>query len=244
MSYFNEIYTKNKTTPPFHRYFMTEDKTDITLTSPITKGESVINVSAGHGFTGLGEYCLINYLSVTQQSKVISVTDNAITLASPFCCSIPVEGTEIIRGSIEMNVNGATTPVIFYCRPGTNATPIDVQHLHVFMRDGSDGDQSTYGGLSALTNGSFVQYTDGVDINLGIYKKNQDFVEFGGAVTYNEKAPSGEYSTDFSFDMLSKYGIVFRLDPALNGALTFTVQDNLTGLINHRVAAIGQTILT
>lgn len=238
-----DVFIQDQTTPPFHRYFMTEDKTDITLTSGITKDDTVINVSAGHGYTAGGEYMLINYGDIFQQSKVVSVATNAITIASPVCCDLPITGTQIIRGSIEMNINGEVTPVVFYCRPGINARPIDIQYLHVFMRDASDGDQSTYGGLSALTNGSFVRFTNGINQNLGIYKTNADFVQFGGTAVYNDKAPSGEYSQDFSFNLKETYGVVLRLDSSDNGVLSFTVQDNLTGLIQHRVTATGQLTL-
>jgi hypothetical protein len=39
------------------------------------------------------------------------------------------------------------------------------------------------------------------------------------------------------------YGVVLRLDPELKGVLTFTVQDDLTGLLQHCIVATGQITL-
>ena len=238
-----DVWIQDQTTWPFHRYFMTEDKTDITLTIAATKDDTVLNVSSGHGFTWGWEYMLINYWDYAQQSKVLSVATDAITIESPIGINLPTSGTQIIRWSIEMNVNWSVTPVVFYCRPWPNAQPVDIQHLHVFMRDWTDWDQSTYWGMSALTNWLFVRYEDWVSQNLGNYKTNASFVQFWGIATYNDKAPSGEYSVDFNFDLKNNYGVVFRLDPEENWVIKATVQDDLTDLIQHRVVAAGQITL-
>lgn len=237
-----DVWVQDQSTPPFHRYFMTEDKTDITLTSPITKDDTVINVSSGHGFT-TNDHMLINYGSYFQQSMVTNVATDAITIETPVGINIPITGTQIIRGSIEMNVDGSTTPVTYYCRIGAYSDPIDIQHLQVFMRDGSDGDYSSYGGISGgLTNGSFVRFTDTVDQNLGNYKNNGEYIQFGAEANFNTKAPAGEYSVDLAFNLKETYGVVFRLVDNTY-ALTFTVQDDLTPLIEHRVVATGQVTL-
>lgn len=238
-----DSWSQDQSTPPFHRYFMTEDKTDITLTSPVTKDDTVINVSSGHGFTGGGEYILINYGDYIQQSKVISVATDAITIGAPIGMDLPTVGVQIIRGVIDMNVDGATTPTTFYCRLGAGATPVDVQHLHVFMRHSGDADASKYGDLAALTNGIFVRKEDGIDQNLGVYKTNQDFIEFGATSSYNDKAPAGQYSSDFSFCVKQIYGVVLRLDPRENGILKVIVRDNLSTLLSHRITATGQQTL-
>lgn len=230
---------QDQVTPPFHRYLMTEEKTDIALTAPILKGVDVIPVSSGHGFIA-GHTMLILYGDLFHQSEVVSVSTDNITITSPVPIGLPITGTQIIRGSIEMNINGSVTPVTFYCRPGANASPIDIKHFHVFMIDATEGDDSLYGGLAALTNGSFVVLTNGVDINLGNYKKNQEFKQFGGEPTYTDKAGGGQFSMDFSFNLIEVYGIVLRLEPDKNGLIAFTVNDDLTGLVEHRVVATGQ----
>lgn len=239
-----DVWIQDQTTAPFHRYFMTEDKTDITLTSSASKDDTILSVSAGHGFTATGEYMLINYGNYFQQVLVTSVSTNDITIKTPIGIDLPaISAVQIIRGSIEMNIDGSVTPVVFYCRPGNNSDPVDIQNLHVFMEDNIEGDDSKYGGISALTNGSFVRFTDGVNQNLGNYKCNADFIQYGGDSSYTSKAGGGNYSMDFHYNLKEKYGIVFRLDSDLNGVLQFTVNDDLTALLKHRIVAIGQLTL-
>lgn len=231
--------TEDQSLPPFHRYFMTEDKTDITLTSNLNKNTTIIPVSEGHGFT-TSHYMLINYESYIQQTKVKSVDGNNITLDSPIGIPLPIIGTQIIRGSIEMNVDGSVTPVTFYCRAGVNAKDVDLQHFVVFIRDTADGDQATYGGLPALTNGTFIRYENNIDLNLGTYKNNENFIEFGAVGIYNDKAPAGEYSQSFNFDIIGTYGVIFKLHTPTD-CIAITIRDNLTGLTYHRAVAMGHT---
>lgn len=55
------VYVQDQTTPPFHRYFMTEDKTDITLTSAISKDDVVAKVQddLSVGTRGLVEFRIV-----------------------------------------------------------------------------------------------------------------------------------------------------------------------------------------
>lgn len=237
-----DTFIQDQTTGAFHRYFMTEDKDDITLAASAAKDATVLTVSSGHGFD-TDDHMLINYGNYYQQTKVMAVSGDNITIESPLGLALPIAGVEVIRGSIEMNVDGSETPVDFYCRPGTNSDPIDVQHLHVFMKDSTDGSTATYGGEAALTNGTFARYENGVDQNLGLYKKNGDFVQFGAVATYNEKAPTDKFNADFAFDLKDTYGIVFRLAPSSNSLIKVSVRDDLTGLDQHRIVATGQITL-
>lgn len=238
-------WNQDQTTAPFHRYFMSEDKTDITLTSAIIKNDTEINVSVGHGFTAGGEYMLINYGNYIQQTKVISVTDDLIEIESPVGIDIGVTGCQIIRGIIEMNADYSASPKTFYCRIGANANAVDIQHLHLFMLDQSPMDEAKYGGIAALTNGfgTFVRREEkGVGQNLGYFKSNSGFKQFGGISTYDEKAPSGFYSVDFSFNIKETYGVVFRLWDN-SDYISMTINGNLSGLDLHRLVATGQITL-
>ena len=234
-----DVWIQDQTTAPFHRTFMTEDKDDITLTSSLTKGDTVFNVSAGHGFIA-GHELLLLYGNLFHQTTVVSVATNAITVDSAIPSGVPVTGTQIIRGSTNMTVDGSTTPITFYCRIGSNADPIDIIHLHVFMIGDSEGTDVLYGDLASLTNGSIVKMEDGIDINLGIYKNNQDFIKHGGIPNYAGKVGGSNYGMDFSFNLKETYGIVLRLSNDNYPIITFTVRDDLTDLVEHEVIATGQ----
>ena len=234
-----DVNIQDQVSPPFHRTFMTEDKDDITLTSGLTKGDTVFNVSSGHGFVA-GHELLLLYGSLFHQTTVLSVSTDAITVDSSIPTDVPVAGTQIIRGSIAMNVNGSSTPVVFYCRLGANSIPIDIIHLHVFMVDDVEGTDVLYGGIAALTNGCQVKMVDTVDINLGIYKNNQDFIKHGAVPNYAGKVGGSNYGMDFGFDLKNVYGTVLRLSNKGYPMITFTVRDDLTGLVEHELVATGQ----
>lgn len=225
---------------PFHRRFMTEDKTDIVLTAPITKDDVIINVSTGHGFTGTGEWVLINYKNYFQQSEVISVSTDAITLDAPIGMDIPILGTEIKRGVTNLAVNGSATPVIFYCRIGQDADPVDIDIFHMFMTDNAEGDDSKYGGITGgLTNGVLVRYENEHDINYGLFKTNADMILHGAVQSYLQKAGGGTYSMDFRFNIRETYGVVVRLFKS-QGFMKIIVRDDLTSLESHYVVVMGQ----
>lgn len=237
-----DAWIQDQSTPPFHRYFMTYDNDSIELQTSVAKDAYTFLATSGNGFTATGEYALIKYGNYTQQSLVTNVSNDTITIESQVGVALPVVGTQIIRGSIEMNVNGSVTPIQFFCKIGDNASAVDIQHLHIFMLDDSDGDTDTYGGLTKLTKGTFVRYTTStVCINLGNYKTNGDFVQFGADATYNEKAPAGEYSFDFSYELKKVYGIIFRLTS--DDTICVTIQSNLTGLTLHRMVATGHIVI-
>lgn len=237
-----DIWVQDQTTPPFLRYFMTEDKTDITLTSVVSKDDTVISVSSGHGFTAGGEYILIMYGDYAQQSKVLNVSDNDITIESPIGINLPIENVQIIRGSIEMNVDGSSTPVTFYCRIGNNARPIHIQHMHVFMTDATEGTDVLYGGATALTNGLFVRKENEIGINLGVYKSNQDFLQFGSGNGHNyiERVLGTDFGMNFPFELKKNYGVVLQLSNSQE-YIKAVVRDNLTVLTSHRIVATGHT---
>lgn len=236
-----DVWVQDQTTPPFHRFFMKEEKTDITLVYPILKGNDTMVVSSGHGFSD-GDWALISYGEYSQQTEIVSVDEDTVIITGIFGASLPIDGTDIIRGKIDMVINGSSNDSVYCCRITGNA-PIDIQYFHVFLTDNLEGDDSKFGGIAALTNG-VIFYKDATIIqNLGTYKKNQDFIQFGGKASYLQKAGGGEYSMDFAFNMKERYGIVIRVDPKENESIVAIIRDNLTELSTFRIAAFGQTTL-
>ena len=142
---------------------MREDKTDITLTSAVTKGDTVISVSSGHGFTGAGEYIVIMENGYFIQTKVVSVATDDITIQNETGNAFTT-GATVIRGSIEMNVDGST-PVEFQFNMRQSTIPIDIQYIHVTIwNDATAGDDGKFGDLTALTNGLRAVKENDIDI--------------------------------------------------------------------------------
>jgi len=239
-----DVNIQSQTSTLFQFLLMNEQKTDITLTSPIEIDDEVVNVSAGHGFTGAAGEVMVGRLGdAFFQLRVISVSTNAITVESPADIAYPIEGTTIIRGNVNMNINGASTPVDFkYSFNGdTGATiPIDIQTVVFSFQSGvTVPDDGTFGGIAALSLGLLIRKVDGQNVGLGNYTQNQEFRDVGGVVEYTSKAPSGAYATNVRIDIEESFGQVIRLDPSIPDEIYARVRDNVSGLDKFTMSILG-----
>lgn len=235
----SDVFIQDYTTPAFHYFLMREDKTDITLVDTVTIGESTFIASAGHGFTGTGEFASIFDNERYTQVEIASVSADTITVKSPFAYAFTPAST-VVRGVVDMNVDADTTAqeFVFNFRNGT--TPIDVQTINVSLQHATAADDSKFGDLAALTNGVYFRIEDGMIFNLGNYSINQDFKDFGAVVTYADKAGGGSHSTVAKFDIKNIYGVVFRIDPSTSTIFKARVRDDLSTLERFRVPLMGQ----
>lgn len=221
---------QDSTAPLFQYYAMNEIKTDIALTSDVSIGDTVINVSAGHGFTAaIGEILTIFENNVYTQARVKSVASDAITIQAPMTSVFTVANAVIIRGNILMNVDGSGTPVEFAFNLRNFTIPIDITKVILTMQHGSNvPDDGKFGGLAALSNGVFFKKEDGTTFPFGNYIINQDFRDMGGEIDYTPNAPGGTNSTNITFDMKKVFGQVIRLRPSELDRIIGIVRDNIS----------------
>lgn len=234
-----DVLINDQVTPPFHYYFMREDKADITLTAPAVLGSDIINVSAGHGFTAGGEFISIFDNNRYMQCKVKAVNTNAVTLDFPVTHAFSINAV-VVRGSVDMNIDGSVTPQLFMLRIRESVVPFDIDTFITSMVHAAEGDDSKFGGIAAITNGVHVRKENAMVQNLGNYKKNSDYKSFGSSVEYTSKAGGGAYGTLIKSDLREIYGVVVRVRPAVDEIVKVIIRDNLTGLTSMRVSALGQ----
>jgi len=221
-------------TSNFYKYYLIQElKTDIMLTSDIAVDDTVINVTAGHGFTGVGCECLVlRDGDSVAQLVVKSVNVNAITVHMPIADAYSILTTKVIRGTADMNVDGSVTPIEFkYSSHGDTRAiiPLDISEISIVMQHGTNvPDDSRFGGLVELTNGLYIRKQDDIKMNIGNFKCNQDFRDTGMIITYSDKAPSGAYATNILFNIENVTGQVIRLDPRNNDELVAYVRDDLS----------------
>ena len=236
--------TLQDSTAPFFQYFIQdEQKTDIALTSPVAVGDEVINVDAGHGFTAVaGEHITLFEDNKYAQIKVKSVATNAITLQWPTTTAFTIAGATVMRGNININVDGSVTPVEFMMELRNFTIPLDISKVIITMQHAGVPDDGKFGGIAALANGLFFKKENDSTFSFGNYAINQDFRNMGGEVIYTQKAPAGAYATNITFDLNDIFGQVIRLHPDTNDKIVGIVRDVLTavaGLSNLTVSFIG-----
>lgn len=235
-----DIFQQDQVTPPFQYFMMTEEKTDITLTAPVSTNDEIINVSAGHGFTS-GSMIVIAEGDAFEQAVVKSVNVNAITINIPVAGNFTTAAT-VIRGNRELNLDGSVTPVDFFAKLyGVGAVvPVDFIGAKITMIHAAAGDLTKFGSLAELTNGFYLRKMDGNHLNLANYTKNQDFEDFGWNVRFDDRAGGGgEYSTIVSIQLKESYGIAIRLNPSSGDCINGVIRDDLTGLLSFRIQVFG-----
>lgn len=235
-----DVFIQDQTTTPYHFYMMTEDQTGITLTSPVSTDDMVLNVSAGHGFS-IGDYLVIAEGDLFEQAEVVGVNVNEITISLPFANPFTLSA-EIVRGRTDLSFDGSVTPVDFYAKIyGSGAiVPIDIIGAKITIVHESAGDFSLFGNLSALTNGLFLRKTDGENTNLGNYKTNQDFENYGFHVRFDDRAGGGgEYSTIATINIKEFYGVALRMRPDSSDYFLGKIRDKLDTLISLKIMIFG-----
>lgn len=238
-----DVNIQSQTLPLFQYFLMNEQKTNITLTTPISVDDEVINVSAGHGFTAVaGEYMVIRIGDLFTQVEVKSVASNAITVEMPIDTPFP-DTASVIRGNILLNVNGSSIPVDFKytCdkNGGVPATiPIDLNTVVITMQHAGAADDSLFGDSAALSNGFYFRKINGDKINFGNYKNNQKFRDLGALVEYSDKAGGGNFSTSIVFNLKKVFTQEVRLDPRTADFVLGKVRDNIV-MVKFTVSLIG-----
>lgn len=237
-------FNQDQDSPLFQFYLMTHVKDDITLTSNVARGDLIIPVSTGHGFS-VGDYIAIfdvggNY---TQQ-YVVSVTVDNIGIGAPVANGFSMATSKIVRGKINQAVDGSVTPVEYIFRPYNFIQPIDISYVKLTMLHNTEGDYTTFGDIAELDSdkGYYLRKENDKYFSLGNYKKNFDFEEFGADVSSKEKTGGGQWSTTIIWDIKKIFGQVIRLYHINPDTIKATVRANLTDgatLTNMRLSLLG-----
>ena len=235
--------TINDSTNALFQYFLVQElKDNITLTAAAEKDDSIVNVSAGHGFTGIGttpgEMITIFENSRLIQSPVISVAADAITLEIPLAFPLSTNAI-VVRGNKNLNVNGSGTPIDFIFKLRNWIVPIDINKVVILSIHTTTSDYTKFMGLAELTNGMYFRKENSLNFNLGNYRNNKDFRLKGATVDFPTKVPSGTYATEIVFDLISIFGQVERFFGTVTEFFKAVVRDDLSTLTDMEISLIG-----
>lgn len=236
-----DVNVQDQTSALFRYALIQEQKIDITLSSNVAVDDTVITVSAGHGFTGApGERIVLFEDNRYIQQQIQGVTGTSIGLSIPIASQFSKSGAFVMRGNCSMNVNASLTPVDYKMQLRNFTVPIDISKIIVTMQHGNNvPDDGKFGGVAALGNGVYFRKVNSIIFNLGNYKENQDFKNVGGTVTYTEKAPGGTNATDIIFDLKKIFGQVIRMDPREDDIFKGVIRDKLDTLDSFSVNLVG-----
>ena len=252
LSEITENVKQDNTSPIVDIYLSEKLKEDITLTAPTVPnmaglpaaGDFVFNVSAGHGFTGTGEWFEIWEGGSFQQAAVKSVATNAITIAMPIE-RIWTIAAVVRRVNIGMNVDGSSTIRKFTFAPLVSSW--DISRFILNMTHTGAGDDTKFGSLPVLANGVFSRRknTDKSTYgNLFNALNNADLRERSFDLNYSDKAGGGNEGTSIrrSFNGDDKNGAVVRIEgPKLQEIESF-VRDDIDALVRFHIVLQGSAV--
>jgi hypothetical protein len=209
-----------------------------------------ITLTAGHGLTVADIGNIVEIVDSANgtffmQAAITNVVADVITLDAPINRIYTTTQSILSVSDIDMNVNGAVTPVIYSVLP-FSIQKGDMVRLIVEIRDNSPMDFETFGGVPALANGCVLRINngDGTYRNLYNFKSNGDMIEQGFDHDFflNNGGNIRGFTCRITWGGQSKHGAVIRLDGSLGEALEFVIQDDLTGLTRMHWTAQGSEV--
>lgn len=223
-------------------FFFRKVVATVALASAATRDTYTLNLVEGHGAIA-GEVLVLKESNFFYQAIILNVVSNVITVDRPLDHAFSVS-TTAQRCTINMNVDGSTTPQIFFISPASTTLDLDINAIHFHIEDNVAMDSSTFGGLAALTRGVVVRRVDGMHKVLFNVKTNGEFAHHCMTSDYDSKAPAGMYGFRAvkNFNSQSGNRVSIRLNYATNDQLQIIIQDNLTGLTEFHATAQGHIV--
>ena len=192
------------------------------------------------------------------QGEILSVVDDTggeytITIDVPLDFAFTTGATCSLR-SPNLNIDGSSTPVVFYVSPSglvdpsyaTQGQKWDITRIIFAITDATAMDDAKFGGVTALTNGIIVRKKNNYYKNIFNAKSNGDFALHAYDVTYvpDTLGPAGEYGLRVrrSFAGPEKNGVTIRLDAETDDEIQIIVRDNLTGLTGFQAVVQGHIV--
>lgn len=208
-----------------------------TTATEATVNTNTVSLVAGHGFVVGQMFVIEGYY----MGEVRAVATNLITLDVPFSYTFPA-GTAVKRCGEYMNLNGATTPILFLMR-AVAGRKFDIEGIRITFISAFVMDDSLFASIAELTNGLFLRIKKSATQYNNVFNaiSNQDLKMFGN-VFYSDKAPSGKYGMTFDLSFRDLYGVVVRLDGDFGQQIELWVRDNLTGIEEIEASVMGHVV--
>lgn len=222
--------------------------------SQLTSGAISLNESAvidnrwvllesGHGVIAGDRLAIIDGTRIYGGFTTSVIVGQNVSLDTPIDFNYSVQNSTAVTLTRDLNIDGSVTPQIFQIGtiPGVS---LDITRLVFEMTDATAGDDTTFGGCPALTNGLVLRFVNGATYNIWNVKTNSEIKKIaGGDFVYEDKAGPG----DFGFSARATINGQDKLDTIIKiegtDMLQAIVQDDLTCLTKFELGAQGNTDL-
>jgi hypothetical protein len=240
---FVEVQVADQTSPLVDLY-MHQELASVTIATTVTADgiNRDLTLEPGHG-TIVGEYLGIVEGAKFQQSKVLVVNVNVITLDTPFVNAF-TPGARTTRLNINMNTNGSVTPVVFNLMPPTGLA-FDIVRIMIFISATGAMDGGTFGSRTALPIGCVLRKEDTAGaFNIFNFKTNGELELRNFDGRYSSKAVPNvfTFTSRRTFGGQDKNGVVIRIDGDLGESIENLVQDDLTSQTEFFMVAQGHVV--
>lgn len=212
------------------------------LASPGAIDDLTVTMVAGHGASA-GNVLVLRELDRWFFAGILNVATNVLTLDTPLDYAFTTDAMATI-GNPNLAQNGAVTPVSAVVAPPPGVD-WDIVRLHLSISDDAAMDFTTFGGISAITNGIvFGRYGGPVPINVGNAKTNGALITFSDSYSFEDKVGGGEYSFSarYIFGGQSGVGVTMRCHSDHDEVIRILIQDNLSAISSFQAIAIGHVV--
>lgn len=229
----------------------------VTLLSTANPNDIEIDVETTGHVPAAGEWICLKEEEEFFQAEILSqalIAGNQYTLQldSPIDSAFSTAGgCSITQPNMATSSTGTrATPDIFTITPAgpgvTTNVQWDIARILVDMEYTTEGDDSSFGDLTPLTNGVVIRTKrNGVFHNLFNFKTNGDFKRRAFDRDYNQKTKqAAAYTVQFrrSFNGPDKNGVVIRLGATAGDQFQFLIQDNISALTHMFCVVQGHVV--
>lgn len=221
------------------RSFSRQTGGPFTLASPTVQDSYTVELAPGHGLI-VGDVLQMMTVDREYMARVVGVAGDTISLNTP----VPFSSASAVvtKVSIQMNVNGSVTPVVYSIGVGADASyKLDVKGVRFCMTSTSEMDDSKFGSVAELARGVALTtyYASGSQYLHWAARSNQCLQLKIDHLVYSIKAKQGEYGLIADW-ILDTCGVVIRLGPG--DTTKCLIQDDLTGLASFRAWMYGHVV--
>lgn len=228
----------------YNQFLHYDTATTTTLAADATAGTSTIVLSSAVGFAIGDEIKIENGAQEPVFFVIKNLVGTTVTLDTPTSIThlIGTTVTKIYTNIAQPGITAGASiaaPIIYGSHIPVG-TIVHITAMTVIMTDGSAMDFTTFGGITALTNGCVLRAnTNGALGSYTNWKSNSDMDTDAFPVRYQTKVGGGLYGLSAIYNIKDSTDAIVYLNGSLGDSFQILVQDDLTALTSFKIKLQG-----